>query len=149
MVVVAIIAIAAGVAMMALRDPSSTQLEREAARLSALLEAARAEARGLGLRVVWRPSTGVDVAINPADPHPTQFEFVGLPKASVLPRHWLNPAVRAEVQGAPLVLLGPEPLIGAQRIVLRLDEQRLALVTDGLGPFTVQDPDAAAATLPR
>ena len=109
MVVVAIIAIAAGVASLALRDPASTQLEREAARLSALLEAARAEARGLGLRVVWRPSTGVDVAINPADPHPAQFEFVGLPKASVLPRHWLNPAVRADVQGARWCCSGPNP----------------------------------------
>jgi hypothetical protein len=28
-------------------------------------------------------------------------------------------------------------MIGAQRIVLRLDEQRLALATDGIGPFEV------------
>jgi general secretion pathway protein H len=35
------------------------------------------------------------------------------------------------------VQLGPEPLIGAQRIVLRLDEQTLTLATDGLGPFVV------------
>jgi general secretion pathway protein H len=31
------------------------------------------------------------------------------------------------------VVLGPEPLIGPQRIVLRLREQRLTLATDGLG----------------
>jgi general secretion pathway protein H len=40
------------------------------------------------------------------------------------------------------VRLGPEPLIGAQRIVLHLGDQRLVLGTDGLGPFAVAtDPD--------
>jgi len=43
------------------------------------------------------------------------------------------------VIGANAVLLGPEPLIGAQRIVLRLDARSLALATDGLGPFVVTD----------
>jgi len=40
------------------------------------------------------------------------------------------------------VVLGPEPLIGAQRIVLRLGDQRLTLATDGIGPFTVADANA-------
>jgi general secretion pathway protein H len=40
------------------------------------------------------------------------------------------------------VVLGPEPLIGRQRIVLRLDAQRLTLATDGLGPFAVADSEA-------
>ena len=47
--------------------------------------------------------------------------------------------------GARAVKLGPEPLIGAQRIVLRLDAQSLTLVTDGLGPFVVVDTEAALA----
>jgi len=47
------------------------------------------------------------------------------------------------VVGARAVVLGPEPLIGRQRIVLRLDAQRLTLATDGLGPFTVADSEAA------
>jgi general secretion pathway protein H len=38
------------------------------------------------------------------------------------------------------VLLGPEPLIGAQRIVLSLEDRRLTLETDGLGPFEVVNP---------
>jgi general secretion pathway protein H len=41
------------------------------------------------------------------------------------------------VIGARAVRLGPEPLIGAQRIVLNLGDQRLVLATDGLGPFAV------------
>ena len=45
--------------------------------------------------------------------------------------------------GARAVVLGPEPLIGEQRIVLRLDDQRLMLTTDGIGPFVVADGDAA------
>ena len=47
MVVVAIIAIAAGVISLALRDPTLDRLERDGARLAALLEMARAEARAV------------------------------------------------------------------------------------------------------
>jgi general secretion pathway protein H len=43
------------------------------------------------------------------------------------------------VIGARAIVLGPEPLIGEQRIVLRLDNQRLVLATDGIGPFVVAD----------
>ncbi len=155
MVVVAIIALAAGVASLALRDPAETQLEREAARLSALLESARTESRALGIAVAWAPSSLVDGAARPQDlpqsasQEPAQFNFTGLPKSSALPTRWLNPEVSAEILGAPSVLLGPEPLIGAQRIVLRLDRQRLAVATDGLGPFEVLDRDALDTPTPR
>jgi general secretion pathway protein H len=39
------------------------------------------------------------------------------------------------VVGARALQLGPEPIIGAQRLVLELDTRRLILATDGLGPF--------------
>ena len=39
--------------------------------------------------------------------------------------------------GARAVVLGPEPLIGAQRIVLSIEDHRLVLATDGLGPLIV------------
>lgn len=137
MVVIAIIAIAAGVASLAVRDPADTQLEREAARLTALLEAARAEARTLGLPVVWVPASAAGERAGQAP-----FRFVGLPPSSEMPTRWLASGVSAEVQGGTSLVLGPEPLIGAQRVVLRLEQQRLALGTDGLGPFQVVDPDA-------
>jgi len=54
-----------------------------------------------------------------------------------LPSGWLEDGVSAEVVGARAVVLGPEPLIPAQKIVLRFREQRLVLATDGLGPFAV------------
>ncbi len=135
MVVVLLIAIASGVASLALRDPAATRLEQEAARLAALLESARAEARASGLPAHWAP--------NPPDSdRGAGFRFVGLPESSALPGTWLTTGVSAEIVGARAVVLGPEPLIGAQRIVLRLDEQRLTLATDGLGPFEVANDPA-------
>ena len=130
MVVVAIIAIAAAVTSLALRDPSATKLEHEAARLAALLESARTEARASGLAVRWEPRAANSETAE-------DFRFVGLPPSEKLPQHWLSQGVRAEVSGARAVVLGPEPLIGAQRIVLSLEERRLVLATDGLGPFAV------------
>ncbi|HWH83874.1 MAG TPA: prepilin-type N-terminal cleavage/methylation domain-containing protein [Burkholderiaceae bacterium] len=137
MVVVALIAIASAVASLALRDPASTRLEHEGARLVALLESARSDARAAGLTVSWEPRANREGAEG--------FRFVGLPKSAALPGHWLNPGVSADVPGARAVLLGPEPLIGAQTIVLHLGEQRLTLATDGLGPFIVVDDSGPAA----
>jgi general secretion pathway protein H len=131
LVVVVLIAIGSAVASLALRDPAATRLEHEAARLAALLEAARAEARASGLTARWEPNSGVERVEG--------FRFIGLPSSSDLPSGWLVAGVSAEIVGARAVVLGPEPLIGAQRIVLRLDDQRLTLATDGLGPFIVAE----------
>ncbi|MEQ1808012.1 MAG: prepilin-type N-terminal cleavage/methylation domain-containing protein, partial [Burkholderiaceae bacterium] len=57
LIVVVLIAVASAVASLALRDPAATQLEHEAARLAALFEAARAEARASGIAVIWEPRT--------------------------------------------------------------------------------------------
>ncbi len=137
LIVVTLVVIASAVATLALRDPAAARLEREAARLAALLETARAEARGAGLPARWVP--GGDAP---------GFRFVGLPAALALPSAWLDDSVRAEVlttQGrVAAAVLGPEPVIGAQRIVLSLDAQRVELATDGLGPFAVAPPAAAA-----
>ncbi len=137
MVVVALIAIASAVASLALRDPASTRLEHEGARLVALLEAARSEARATGLAASWEPRAAQEGAEG--------FRFVGMPPSSELPTQWLAAGVTAEVLGARAVVLGPEPLIGAQRVVLHLEAQSLTLATDGLGPFTVIDGESAAA----
>jgi general secretion pathway protein H len=127
--VVALIAIATATISLALRDPASTQLEREAERLAALFESARAESRAAGLDVQWLP-----VSDNNSD---DQFRFQGLPASIKLPRRWLGEAVAVEIAGAAAVRLGPEPMIGAQRVRLRLGEQSLTLATDGLAPFSV------------
>ena len=131
LLVVALIAIASGVASLALRDPAAARLEQEAARLVALLESARAEARASGLAARWEPLS------EQADG--SGFRFVGLPATQPLPTHWLDTSTAAQVIGARAIVLGPEPLIGEQRILLRLDNQRLVLSTDGIGPFAVVD----------
>jgi len=129
MLVVAIIAIASALVSLALRDGAQSRLDEEGARLSALLESARAEARASGITVHW----------SPADPNASdgaQFRFVGLPPGTELPTHWLGEGVSAEIIGARALLLGPEPVLPAQRLVLQLGDRRLVLATDGLAPFS-------------
>ena len=133
MVVVAIVALATAGATLALRDGSATRLEREGLRLSALLESARAQSRTSGVPVLWRQ-------------RPDGFEFVGVqPRRDAQsslaePRTWLDAETRAQVtqpSGAQVLVLGPEPLIAAQRLVLQQGERQLTLATDGLSPFAV------------
>jgi general secretion pathway protein H len=133
MVVLAIVAIGAGLVALTIRDPAETRLESEAARLVALLESARTEARAAGLAAVWVP-----------DAEGGSFRFVGLPAAMALPTRWLDDGVRAEVVGRTSVTLGPEAILPRQRIVLHLDGRRLEVDSDGLTSFAVAPPTAAA-----
>jgi general secretion pathway protein H len=135
LVVLLLIAMVSGLAGLALRDGSESRLEREGVRLAALLEAGRAEAR----------ASGVAVRFELAAPSAEEaFRFVGLPPGA-LPNngHWLDPEVQARIDGARAIVLGPEPLIPAQRIALSLGERRIVLATDGLAPFAVADPASA------
>nr|WP_310568076.1 prepilin-type N-terminal cleavage/methylation domain-containing protein [Hydrogenophaga sp.] len=133
MIVVAIIALATAGVSLALRDSDSTLLEREALRLSALLESARAQSRTSGVPVLWR-STG------------SGFEFISVATTSGDPnglantRNWLSAGTRVQITqpaGAAVLVLGPEPLIAAQRLLLLQGDRRLSLGTDGLAPFAV------------
>lgn len=132
----ALLAIAVGITMLALRDPSAAQLDREAVRLAALLEGARAESRSSGVAVRFE----ID---NPPGAE-SRFRFIGLPTNEAPHSRWLADGVSAEIIGKRSLTLGPEPLIEAQRIVLRLGERNLTLATDGLGPFAPVDPATAA-----
>ncbi len=129
MVVLALIAIAAGLVSLSLRDGSATRLEREAARLSALLETARAEARAAALPVRWM--------LTPESSEHA-FRFVGLPASRSMPTRWLDNEVVAQIAGSRgTLVLGPEALIGAQSVLLRIDSQTIEIGTDGLRPFAV------------
>jgi len=134
-IVVAIVAAATAVVMVALRDGDEARLEEEAARLTALLEMARAESRVSGAGVVWVPQR--DEGAGPGQPH---FRFVGLSDKQPMPTRWLDAATRADVVGATTVVLGPEAILPPQRIVLRLAAARVELSSDGLGPFAVAVP---------
>ena len=127
LVVVAIIAIASAGVAFALRDSGAVSLEREAQRLGALLESARARSRLTGQPVRWV-----------ADPE--GFHFEGLPR-DTLPERWLEADTR--VVGRGVLVLGPEPVIGPQSVLLTSvghPDRRLRVATDGLRPFaTVQE----------
>ena len=130
LIVLAIVAISVGVVSLSVRDRSATQLEEEGARLAALFEMARAEARASGAAVRWAP-----VPLAQGTDNDAQFRFIGLPGSTTLPQRWLDPSTRAEVVGTTAGVLGPEAILPAQRVSLRLGEQRLDVVTDGLSPF--------------
>jgi general secretion pathway protein H len=124
LVVVAIIAVATAGVSFALRDSNATQLEREAQRLAALLESARAQSRSSGVPVRWYPVVG-------------GFRFEGVAE-NALPDRWLDEST--QTNGSPVLLLGPEPIIGRQEVVLVSPEvsgRSLRVATDGLRPFSV------------
>jgi len=127
LVVLAIIAIGTAGVSLSLRDSAQSALERDAQRLAALLESARSKSRATGVAVVWRTQG-------------TGFVFEGLARQT-LPQVWLDPQTQS--LNAKPVLLGPEPIIGAQTVALSTSANTPAramlwVSTDGLRPFTVQ-----------
>ena len=127
LVIVALVSVGVGFSM---RDSSQVQLDREAERLAALLESARARSQVSGVPVRWRAQTG-------------GFRFEGL-AATELPQQWLDPDTRAVNPADPAqeatLLLGPEPIIGPQSVVLTSRSQsdrRVRLATDGVRPFAI------------
>ena len=132
LVVIAIIAFATAGVSFAIRDSSQSALDREAERLAALFEAARAQSRASGVAVRWRITTD-------------GFAFDGLPPQT-LPTHWQHPGFAAlpldgNGRTLPVLQLGPEPIIAAQQVLLSTEgppARSLRIATDGLRPFTVQ-----------
>ncbi len=129
LVVISIIALATAGVGIAMRDSGQTQLEREAARLAALLESARAQSRAGGIPVRWRAL-------------PQGFRFEGLPPSAqaALPSQWLDAGTTVRGQGAVLQL-GPEPLIGPQQVLITHQahpDRTLRIATDGVRPFSVE-----------
>jgi general secretion pathway protein H len=144
LIVIAIMAVGAAMLTWALPDGEASRLEEEGARLAALLDVARTEARVSGATVRWVPRSGNEPG-RPDDGDPPHFRFVGLSSALKLPGRWLDPRTTAEIVGASTVLLGPEAILPPQRIVLRLADHRLELASDGLGAFAPAAPPTAGA----
>jgi general secretion pathway protein H len=125
LVVVSIIAIATAGVAFSLRDSAQTQTEREAQRLAALLESARAQSRTRGVAVIWRSTA-------------QGFQFEGLP-AGTLPGNWLDKGTTVALGSA--LELGPDPIIPAQSVTLNSNQQvgvAWRVASDGLRPFNVQ-----------
>jgi general secretion pathway protein H len=161
LVVLAIIGFAMAGVSLSLRDSSQTQLEREAQRLVAVLEAARAQSRTSGIALIWQ-ATPEGFVIRPAlSTNPTQVNNAAITSAAgnaVSPiatrtETWLVIGTQASVSTAAppnnntpanLVVLGPEPILAPARITLSVAATNsakpvtsLSIGTDGLRPFQV------------
>lgn len=140
LVVIAIIAIGTAAVSLSLSDSAQTVLERDAERLAALFESARARSRASGMPVQWHPvssqnSSAVVDSKGKVTDQVTAFVFEGLPPRS-LPTHWLSPSVN--VAPNTWVVLGPDPIIGPQSVTLQLNDLNISVSTDGLKPFAVK-----------
>jgi general secretion pathway protein H len=134
-IVIAIMALATAGVSLALRDGGDALLEREALRLSALLESARAQSRATGVPVRWNAQ-------------PQGFTFDGLPPAAksdaadasnANANVWLD--ARTYIVGPSQLSLGPEPILQPQSIVIgnqNYPGRNLRVTTDGLHPFQIE-----------
>ncbi|PUE31118.1 type II secretion system protein GspH [Limnohabitans sp. Jir61] len=146
LVVLAIIGFAMAGVSLSLRNSSQTQLEQEAQRLVAILEAARAQSRTSGVALLWQ-ATPEGFVIRPAS---------GNPNSPIAARTetWSTTGTQATVNTttpsannatpANLVVLGPEPMLAPTRITLSMatasntkPAPSLTIGTDGLKPFQV------------
>lgn len=144
LVVLAIVAFASAGVGFALRDDTVARLERDALRLGALLEAARAQSQVTGVPVRWRVTA-------------QGFLFEPEPAATAADpplRQWLDPDTRAQIERLPgtwpdgvaptggnSLLLGPDAIMVPQAVTLfaaSQPQQRVRLATDGVRPFAVQ-----------
>jgi general secretion pathway protein H len=128
MMVLAVLGMASAAVSLAFRDPNAGQVEEEALRLASLLESARAHSRSTGLPVRWQVSS-------------TGFVFEGLTPPQALPQTWKHGGMQAQVQGGEVLLLGPEPVIAPQSVVVfsgAVPAFRWQVATDGVRPFGVQ-----------
>ena len=147
LVVLAIVAMASAGVGFAMRDSGQARLEREAQRLVALLESARARSQALGTPLRWRVTV-------------SGFRFEGATQETAeqaLPEQWLDADTRASIEppgnsvpaatrpspaNADTLLLGPEPIIEPQAVLLSSvsrPQQHVRIATDGLRPFAPQD----------
>ncbi len=151
LVVLTIIAIGTAGVTFAFRDSQATLLEREAERLSVILETARVQSRSSGVALAWVPLPQGFVVL-PASELNLRRQLQ-VDAASVSP--WLSSEMRAQVnpqgigtdaqRSASSLLLGAEPMIAPSSVVLSLGERQLRVATDGLRPFTVQPLESAVA----
>jgi general secretion pathway protein H len=145
LVVLAIIGFSVAGVSLSLRDSSQTQLEREAQRLVAVLEAARAQSRTSGVALIWQP-TAEGFVIRPAIA-PNQALSNSASPIATRTETWLTTGTQAAINTATrtnLVVLGPEPILAPARITLSVATSNsakpfptLSIGTDGLRPFQV------------
>jgi general secretion pathway protein H len=159
LVVLAIIGVAMAGVSLSLRDSSQTQIEREAQRLVAVLEAARAQSRTSGVPLIWQ-ATPEGFVIRPTlSTSLSSGTASGNAAGQIAARTeiWLATGTQAAVTTATAatsptnntasanwVVLGPEPILAPARITLSVATTNsakpatsLTIGTDGLQPFQI------------
>lgn len=132
-VLVIVVSVVKGVGM-AVVNRGSDSLDREAQRLAAVLEVARAQAQVSGTEI------RVDIS---TDGFSVTRESVHEAVPSTQSTPWLSQGTIGKVSGklgATSIQLGPEPFIDAQEIVLtniNVPSESVKLMTDGVGPFVI------------
>lgn len=135
LVVIAIIGIAMAGVSFAIRDTGQAVLDREAERLAALFESARAQSRASGVPVRWHLTEQGGFVFEGTDP-------------GALPTHWMADGITVQGMAANgvrvnIIQLGPEPIIPAQQVAIAAQSvpgRSLLVSTDGLRPFAVSTP---------
>jgi general secretion pathway protein H len=142
LVVLAIIGIAMAGVSLSLRPSPQVKLEREAQRLVAVLEAARAQSRTSGVPLMWQAHAD-GFSITPVKPLAHQPQ-IPTPRTEA----WLTAGTQATIDSPTpnAVVLGPEPILAPIRITLRLVDNantqaapELRVGTTGLAPFRVEN----------
>lgn len=134
LVVLAIVGLASAAVTLSLRDSDATALEQDALRLATLLETARQQSRASGSPVHWQLQPQGFKFLAHWVPHADNADLSG-------PKTWLHDGTRARIiqpANAPTWVLGPEPLLPPQMLILQRGEQQLAVGSDGFRPFSVQ-----------
>jgi general secretion pathway protein H len=164
LVVLSIIGFSVAGVSLSLRDSSQTQIEREAQRLIAVLEAARAQSRTSGIALIWQTTPEgfvIRPALAPSTAPGNNTTITSTPSNASNPiaartETWLTAGTQAAVSTASasalanntaptnLVVLGPEPILTPARITLSVTAANntkatpaLTIATDGLRPFQV------------
>jgi general secretion pathway protein H len=151
LVVLAIIGIAMVGVSLSMRDSSQTQVEREAQRLVAVLEATRVQSRTSGIALIWQPTPEGFVIRSTLAPNTSLGNNATQPPTART-EAWLTAGTQATINttGTPTalpvngVVLGPEPILAPTRITLKLTPPNSAsppamlnIGTDGRQPFQV------------
>lgn len=135
LVVIALIAMGTAAVSFSLRDSAQTSLVRDGERLAALFESARARSRTSGMPVIWHSlPQGTATSQSDTASAPAAFVFEGL-APHTLPEQWLSAQTQAPANTR--LVLGPDPVIGPQSVMLRAKDFQIWVSTDGLKPFTV------------
>lgn len=146
MVVMVVLAIAASMVMLSVSAAEGHALESSAEHLASSLEEARWQAVSTGRRIAWESppaSATSQYAIEGQWYDQAQdgvWHLRAIP-ASVKPLPGLRVAI---AQPAPILntparlVLGPEPVGTVACVLLTLDGNTLAVVSDGVSPFSVR-----------